>query len=58
MTKKQLIEWNSVEDIKRNIKIDKGYGEFEKVYLDKFSINSLIYMPFGFLGGCNIKMTG
>jgi hypothetical protein len=54
-TKKQLIEWNSVEDIKRNIKIDKGYGEFEKVYLDKFSILSLIYMPFGFLGRCSYE---
>lgn len=38
-TKEQLQEWNGSETIKRIIKIDKGYGEYDIFNIGKFILN-------------------
>lgn len=49
-TKEQLIEWTSDKTVIRDITIDKGYGEFENIHIDKFGLWSMEYTPFGFIG--------
>lgn len=48
-TKEQLIEWTSDKAVNRDITIDKGYGEFENVHIDKFDFSFMKYTPFGFI---------
>lgn len=69
-TKEQLIEWTSNNAIDRNMAIDKGYGEFEYVHIDKLKIHLLKYTSFGFiysfcyicgdniLNGCSVLLNG
>lgn len=56
-TKQQLIEWNSSEEVTKNIKItiNKGYGESETFYYDTFSLYYLHYTPFGYIGFCQYR---